>query len=112
MLRVFASLNNDYNTDADDVAFAYTEIARRDGSVAQTIRSSRSLASDFSASVEPLRSEISLPSTSGGGGGRRPSGIRTGSGVVSSSIGTGTAPVTKGVDSAEGSALRVLTRPV
>ncbi len=43
VLRVFASLNNDYNTDADDVAFAYTEIARRDGSVAQTIRSSRSL---------------------------------------------------------------------
>ncbi len=41
--RVLASLNNDYNTNADDVAFAYTEIARRDGSVAQTIRGNRSL---------------------------------------------------------------------
>lgn len=41
--RVFVSLNNDYSTDADDVALAYVEIARRDNAVSQTIRSNRNL---------------------------------------------------------------------
>ncbi len=41
--RVFVSLDDSYNSDADDVALAYVTIARKDGAVAQCIRSYRNL---------------------------------------------------------------------
>ena len=41
--RVFISLDDSYNSDADDVALAYVTIARRDAAVAQCIRGNRNL---------------------------------------------------------------------
>ena len=41
--RVFVSLDDSYNSDADDVALAYVNIARRDAAVLQCIRSNRNL---------------------------------------------------------------------
>ena len=43
MLRVFGSLNADYSSDADDVALAYVNYARRDAQLKATIASNRAL---------------------------------------------------------------------
>lgn len=41
--RVFLSLNNDYNTDADDVVREYVKIVRRDSGLSQALRGNRAL---------------------------------------------------------------------
>ncbi|HYP25395.1 MAG TPA: hypothetical protein VE262_01640 [Blastocatellia bacterium] len=41
--RVFASLNNDYGTDADDVVLEYVGIARRDSRVSQMLKANPGL---------------------------------------------------------------------
>ena len=41
--RVFVSLNNDYNTDADDVALEYVRIMRRDPGLQQSLKGNRGL---------------------------------------------------------------------
>ncbi len=41
--RVFLSLNNDYNTDADDIVLEYVKIVRRNSSLSQALRGSRAL---------------------------------------------------------------------
>lgn len=43
VLRVFLSLNNDYHTDADDVALKYVSLVRRDVGLTQLLRGSRAL---------------------------------------------------------------------
>lgn len=41
--RVFLSLNNDYNTDADDVALEYVRIVQLDSGLSQALRGNRAL---------------------------------------------------------------------
>lgn len=41
--RVFASLNNDYNTDTDDIALEYVRLVRRDTGLQQLLRGNRAL---------------------------------------------------------------------
>lgn len=43
MQRVFLSLHNDYNTDADDVAIEYVKIVCREPGLSQSLRENRVL---------------------------------------------------------------------
>ena len=79
------------------------------GSAKSSMRSSRSQPATLAEAANPIAATKAF--IQGGGGGLAPRGIRVGSGVLSSSIGTGTAPVTNGTVSSP-SALRVVTTPV
>jgi ribosomal protein L22 len=41
--RVFVSLNNDYNTDADDIALEYVRLVRQDSGLQQSLRANKGL---------------------------------------------------------------------
>lgn len=57
--RVFLSLNNDYNTDADDVAREYVKIVRRDSGLKQALRGNRALR-ELRFDPDPIREKYKI----------------------------------------------------